>query len=318
MLLVSSETEHLISQARKFSDKPVLVNSENFHTDYGVGYTSIIEFDDKTKFIEAVLSAKEVFYIPDLSDQKFDINDPTRSDRGLTENLLSLISQSKNINGLENLLGFKEVLPSLNLMSNLSDIRHSELPTLWNVGCSFTAGEGVAPTDRWGHLLGNKIDLPISFLAQNGSSITWQGNQILRSDIRKNDIVVWGLTTINRLPYYSLDQGEVHQMINSTSLKKMMAGLLIDDEYMYYLAITQMHAVINFTNKIGCKLLLVGLLSSGRDYFYFKHLPNYYHYFNADSFDFVDVGSDGSHPGPKQHQLYAEAIFNQLKKRGWV
>ena len=51
-----------------------------------------------------------------------------------------------------------------------------------------------------------KLNLPVSTLAQGGTSIFWAADQILRSDIRKDDIVIFMLTSTHRFPYYTNSQ----------------------------------------------------------------------------------------------------------------
>ena len=36
---------------------------------------------------------------------------------------------------------------------------------------------------------------------------------------------------------------------------------------------------------------------------------------NGNTINFIDLGSDNSHPGPKQHQQYAEKLYNFIKEK---
>ena len=320
-LLVSSETEHLLSKALALSSEAILVTEGNYLTAVasdGIGYTSIIEFNDKNKFVQAIMLASEVDYLPDPTDNILNLDNPTSSDRGLTENLISQINQTKHINGIDHLLKYNHVQEHIDQMCYLTNNRTTEQSTLWAVGCSCTQGTGVNQDQRWGDILGKQLDVSTVFLAQGGASISWNADQILRSDIRANDIVVWGLTALNRLPYYNTEHGLIHHNAHYPS-NSTITNILLDDDYMYYQSITHILQVINFCNKIGCKLLLVGLLASDRDYLYYRNLPNYYQYHNPHSFNkYVDLGTDNQHPGPKQHRLYADAIYHQLKLRNWI
>jgi len=87
---------------------------------------------------------------------------------------------------------------------------------------------------------------------------------------------------------------------------------------MYYKSISHIAQVVNFCNKVECKLLLVGMLSSEQNCLYYRNFPNFYQYYNAFNKSFVDLGTDNAHPGPKQHILYADAIYYQLELRNWI
>jgi hypothetical protein len=76
----------------------------------------------------------------------------------------------------------------------LTNVRSDSNPVLWTAGCSFTVGQFLDHKDRWGTLLADYLNLPEVTLSCNGSSIFWAADQILRSDIREGDTVVWGLT----------------------------------------------------------------------------------------------------------------------------
>ena len=81
----------------------------------------------------------------------------------------------------------------------LKNTRTNNSPVLWTAGCSVTYGTGVEYSSRWGSLLASYLNLPEVTLSQGGSSIFWAADQLLRSDIRPGDIVVWGLTNVPRI-----------------------------------------------------------------------------------------------------------------------
>jgi len=318
ILLVSNDTEYLLTRINEFSDSAILINFENYTIDYQVGYTSIIEFPDKTEFIKAIMLASSVVYLPGPTDEKFDFNNPNTSNQGHVEHLLRSIGQTKKITGIDHLLGDDIATEAISKICQLADRRVSDQKQLWAVGDSITAGYGITFEQAWGTILGKKLEFPVSRLAESGSSIEWAADQILRSDIRKDDLIVWGVTTLNRLPYYAPTVGVQHYT-SQYSTDKKIRQLLIDDDFMYYKSISHIAQVVNFCNKVECKLLLVGLLSSERDYLYYRNFSNFYQYFNPELQNkFVDLASDNIHPGPKQHALYADAIYHQLELRNWV
>ena len=169
----------------------------------------------------------------------------------------------------------------------MADHRQGNDKQLWVSGCSFADGIGVSKQQRYGQLVADKLLLPVSFLTSPGSSIPWAADQILRSDIRANDIIIWGITAINRyVSYKNKIEINVHpqcfidpvdlfvelepdrpQVISSTTnIKKSMAllsekqkKLLIEDclsDDRIFQAIKSIFQVISFSEKSGAKLIL--------------------------------------------------------------
>jgi hypothetical protein len=69
---------------------------------------------------------------------------------------------------------------------------------------------------------------------------------------------------------------------------------------------------------VGAKLLLVGILTNLNPNMlrFLKNKKNFCqipYALNANNLlQFADLGSDNSHPGPLQHQLYADTILKHL------
>jgi hypothetical protein len=194
--------------------------------------------------------------------------------------------------------------------------------TLFVSGCSFTAGVGVDSHQRYGDILAKKLDMPYVLMAQSGSSIGWQADRILQSDLRKGDIVVWGLTSLDRfvsaqshtdwigIPiqrYVDLDKSlQYHKIEFFTSWTLRLS------------CIKNILQVENFCQKVGAKLYLVNLLETtlteslfGKQKNYIDCLPEWDDQ-SEKSLKFLDVGSDNEHPGPLQHQLYADIIYKNI------
>lgn len=228
------------------------------------------------------------------------------------------IDNSNTRNSIEDLSLPKEPLDK-KVIIELAAGRKTNETQIWSVGCSITHGVGVNLDQRYGQLIANNLQLPVSFLSYPGASIPWAADQILRSDIRKNDIVVWGLTTIQRFPYiYYKTLVHVTPRIVTTLNDPVLIDRLVHDELVYR-AISDIFKVINFCNKIGAELILANLLDST--------LPLYLH--DQESFImlyglhgtdvnnlFIDIGAaaDRRHPGPKTHKWYAEEILKKIAK----
>lgn len=198
---------------------------------------------------------------------------------------------------------------------------------LWTAGCSFTAGVGVDRDQRWGTLLSEKLGIPELCLAMPGASITYSANTILQSDIKPNDLVVWGLTNTNRvelakdwsmwattsnnytrlprdLQYYNLDYFE-----STTNILKSRDSIL---------------QVINFCSKIKAKLVLANVLDISWISTLFNNYENFIDLTTEHSsvvegiLTHIDYGSDNCHPGPLQHQYYAQKLHDFIVKQQYI
>jgi len=208
-------------------------------------------------------------------------------------------------------------------VDQLEQDRTGEDPLLWTVGCSITYGTGVDPQERWGTRLADQLNLQEVSLSKSGTSISWAADQILRSDIQAGDTVVWGLTNVSRV--------EISENWTTKSVPiSQYTKLSTDYQYWnldYFESQTQVMTslrsilqVINFCKKIQAQLYIVNLmdiawlgvmLSSFKNYI---DLTQGLSVIGDEIIQFVDLGSDGNHPGPEQHRQYAEKIFNFIKE----
>jgi len=84
------------------------------------------------------------------------------------------------------------------------------------------------------------------------------------------------------------------------------------------IAIRQIQQVINYCNKIGVQLYLINFLDCSWIPFSLHQKENFldlYRTFNDDTLlqDLIDVGTDGEHPGPLQHEAYAKDIITLIQ-----
>lgn len=230
----------------------------------------------------------------------------------------------------------------------LADERKSDAPQVWTAGCSFALGVGVDAHQRYGQIVAETLGMEVSFLSILGSSIPWAADQILRSDIRKGDIVIWGLTNISRyvtfknnifvnvlpetftmnlkpielatysgetrqhvIDYYKNYQQGIDQWSDKDK-KQMESDLLNEDRLMQ--AVQSIHQVNNFCNKVGAEFVV---------FIHHLNLPEFQQFVidrisNLDSYldarPEVDKGTNGTHPGPLSHKRWAEDILEVLGK----
>ena len=195
---------------------------------------------------------------------------------------------------------------------------------MWTAGCSYTYGTGIKTDERYGSLLSQKLNLPEVQLAKPGASIFFAADSILQADIKKDDIVVWGLTNFSRTDYFD-DQFEHVSLTSSEylSVPKKFQNQTIDyfsSNTVVGMSMKYIHQVNNFCSKVGAKLYIINLLDTYSPAILTNKYKNYLDlssnsYNNKlKNFDYVDLGTDGVHPGPKQHQVYAEKIYQFIKE----
>jgi hypothetical protein len=306
---VGDITEYLGEQARQYDPCATLIDKKNyFNLNNGTYYVSIGDLNSLADFAQVLRQATHIVYAPPTkwSDSKMQV---------WTEDYLKVFANEKIISNFD--IG---VAQDKEIMLQLVDPRKVSGSQLWVAGCSITYGTGVNTDQRYGQLIADKLNLPVSFLAQPGSSLTLQADQILRSDIRDGDIVIWGLTSHERFPYFK--NNKITHITPLTyerdsTFKHRVDIAFLDSQQLIYQAVAEIHQVINFCNKIGARLILAQLL--GRTMETYLHGYSNYQMLN-DQFGrnlddrMLDLGTDEQHPGSKMHRWYSEQILNKYNE----
>ena len=337
---IGSDSDGSLSKNAKILDEnAILLTESNLNclsaNDDLVCYTGIEEIPDPNKLYNILKSADLIVYIapPSWTDTKYNFFD--NFDREIFSSpkyaidyiLIRLLKENKNIQNFD----LTSIDSYTNYFDKLEDTRKSENRQIWNAGCSHTYGTGVEKHQRYGHLLSEQLELSISFLARPGGHPEWVADQILRSDIRKDDIIIWGLSNPERYTFWSnskhdvefiniarVERGQTPDAMGFYSKKELLKRLT--DPTLIYQAVSHVKQVVNFCNKIGAKIMIFGI-QTPLDFWYYLSDCNYYNFHLSEDFfqsNFVDLGTDNEHPGPKQHQLYAEFCFNKLKMLGYI
>lgn len=280
-------------------------------------HTSIA--DIKTQNLQKICNLSEVIHLVDIKLSTVTAQDYKGHDQYSYGRLFyELIKVKHKVHNFDFINQFN--LDKFNL---LHASRSTNDPILWTMGCSFTAGDGVEYEQRYGYLLGKKLNIPEITLSTNGSSISWTADQLLRSDVNANDIVIWGLTNIQRIDY--VKNWELYTT-NASCYSKIPKELrywspeFFDSTTNITLSIHKILQVINFCSKIGAKLYLVNLLDVSwmlpvlKDYEFYLDLTKDFPIDDCLN-TYLDIGTDGAHPGPLTHAWYAEQIYNFIKEK---
>lgn len=298
-LIIGDRTEYLANYAKTLDESAYLIDTQNFNQTHrgSVAYTSLADLP-LLNFINLISKFDfEIEYFPPDTWSSQEL-------KNITERELLRFAYWVNIKGID-LTGEKKI----NTMF-LVDERKTDNAQLWCVGDSITFGIGVTSVEVWTSLVQKELKMPMSSLSHPGSSIRWASDQILRSDIRRDDLVIWGLTSAYRLPFYASNTLNPH--MNKLTQKYFNLKNMTDDDIFIEEGLVAIQNVVNYCEKIGAKLLLAGLIDYDDVHHYFKRSEINYIPLHRYSLSFIDLGSDNSHPGPKQHKEYAERILEWI------
>lgn len=208
-----------------------------------------------------------------------------------------------------------EYLGKLNF-KNLEIMRTTDNPTLWVSGCSCSVGIGVENSQSYGHLLSEKLNMPLINLSGNGASIFWAIDRLMRADIKKGDIVILGLSFISRYEY-----SENWSLKSQPGLHDSLAKF-VDVEYLdtsTHILKTSRHVLhlIKFCQQIGARVIIASILEATWLPVIFDNHPDFINLLDdfIDAPKFKDFGSDNLHPGPLQHQEYADKLYDFIRAK---
>lgn len=311
-LFVGSNESTLAKEAQSANPSAYLINSDNYNQQHnGVCYTSISDLETLGDFASLLRQADTIIYVSAPSwtkDQKI----KKYSERYWVEEYLYLFSLDPSKKIINAPIGYSP--SNIDLMLSLNDQRKNNKKHLWVSGCSTSYGLYVHTNERYANLLAEKLNIPLSMLAKKGASNPYAADQILRSNIRKNDVVVWGITSHRRATSYDDERADLlHQGLGSPTKKiDFLSPTLL------YASVISVHQVLNFCHKIGAKIILLGIHLDSEFACYLKDIPEYVHangFYGADTKDlYIDLAEDNLHPGPLMHQWYSEKILNKLKE----
>lgn len=300
-LIIGGNDSKLASISKMMFKDSQLVTNQNFisiiDNDFSALYTSAADLDlDKIEILAK--KAIEVHYWPPVDDIM----------RSETEHLLTKLHKVYKVK-IRNFVHSSDPTNSL----TLADTRKTNDPQIWLAGCSYAYGFGLRnPINRYINIVSSSTGMKYSDLSSPGSSIDRCADQILRSDIREHDIVIWGVTSVNRVPYYIENK---YLPINKGALDnfsgfdhKFFTRLLTDNNRVNQ-SVQRMYQVINYTNKIGAKLIILAHTKlSLPDHS--KMLTEYLWNINNVILDtqLLDYTDDG-HPGPVTNCDWADKIL---------
>jgi len=309
-IFVGDNTKYLATDSLSFDSSSFLVDSSNYRDfldnfTQGTVYTSLADlphasYNETPVLYDILLKADEIIYNEpaEWSDKNEKLN-YIFGQKYYTETILTIVDRiNHNVKNLNT--------TSDNKYTTLADTRKDDSKQLWITGCSITYGTGVDVTERYGHILEKELNVNTTILARAGMSIEWDADQLLRSDIRKGDTIFWALPIETRNPVWDSDLEELR---NNYSFKDS------ETETIIYRSITNILKVVNICKKLGINLVLWPINPADRIISMISHLEELF--ITPIQKEFLDIGTDGVHPGPIQHAVWAKLFINELKARGY-
>lgn len=281
----------------------VLLSSKNYQTYLKTTYTDDVVFhtsmadlpkitNTEAPLYDVMCHADTIVYAPPEVWSDDDGTYQVSNSCDITKYFLSLLVDKHIIGDYS----------SVNNYSKLLDTRKNNTTNLFVTGCSYTAGVSVNVDQKFPTLIANQLQLPVVDLAKGGSSNEFHADQILRSDICKDDIVVWGITQELRRSEWKDNMERTMPWSKDTFTETSL-----------YKSVIAVQQVKNFCNKIQARLLLLPLLCSERLKVLINTLPEYVQL--PYQTQHIDYGTDGQHPGPQQHQVWANIILDQIARK---
>jgi hypothetical protein len=215
--------------------------------------------------------------------------------------LLNSLSHQKSITGytqpgVENLLSL--------------DVQHRpQEPVLWVFGCSHSYGSGLLSNElNFGQHMSAKCKMPLKLIAKPGSSISWSFRHLSDSNFRTGDIVVWQITSPERISY-----GFPPEEIQLSNCEDPHILETFTDQHLMFSSFSTVKQGIKFLRTQPVKFVITSI--SGKSPLFYPCLLEYTKYPEYCYIPkiFLDRGNDQNHPGPLSHKALAQHLLDHLQ-----
>jgi hypothetical protein len=215
--------------------------------------------------------------------------------------LLNNLSHQKTITGYHR--------PDVENLLSLDVQQRPQEPVLWVFGCSHSYGSGLFLQElNFGQHMSNRCKMPLKLIALSGSSIDWSLRHLFDSNFREGDIVVWQLTTPERISY-----GFPPEEIRLSQCKEPHILETFTDQHLMFSSISAVKQGIRFLRSQPIKFVITAILNKSPIFYpclleYTKY-PEYCYIPKI----YLDLGNDNSHPGPLSHKALAHHLLDHLQ-----
>lgn len=179
--------------------------------------------------------------------------------------------------------------------------------TLWVYGCSHSHGTGLRnSSESYGSHLANYLKLPLKLITKPGSSTHWSLRQLVNSNLKQDDIVIWQITSPYRLSYFN--EKHVQEIVLSNSNNRNLIETYTNEQC-FFLQLSYLNIGVRYLRSIGVKFIVVSVDSRDMEFnFGYSQYPEFY---CATDFA-VDKGTDNLHFGPLSHKNLALSLLNRI------
>ena len=182
-------------------------------------------------------------------------------------------------------------------------------PMLWVFGCSHSHGVGLADLNlRYSNIISDRLNLPLKSITEPGSSTRWSLRHMINSKINSADLVIWQLTTPDRISVLS-------DTVNEVRLSQAKNKCLLEvytDQQVFFDHLSLLNYGVNYLRSKGVKFVLTSIeADSSLFYNYKKEYVKYKEYCYSPNFN-VDHGHDNIHFGPLSHKNLALSLLDHI------
>lgn len=318
--------ESLALLAKQTEPNAVLITISNWQqwlTNDLAGYTSLGDLPDTHKSVWTVIMAADVIhYCPQgrLSSAN-DLFDETSDAYSLEPLLIYASYNGKKVHGLKNITSQHKTIEEI-------PQRASPNAQLWTAGCSVTAGVGVDKSQTYGYLLSKALNMPYTNLAVKGSGLTFAADRILRADLNSGDMLVWGVTSWERLSYRKFGTRTNFTASNLPGYEHPeVKRQEIFSENTLHNGITALLQIANYCRKLDIKFVTYNIFPGQSALTRFLHNKTYnierklhikFWKDNSINTPYPDLGHDMQHPGTLSHRKYCKEILDALHLKQMV
>lgn len=248
---------------------------------------------------EDIISVCHIFDEVELVDQDFDYSSSLWME---TKSLLNYLSHSvtvKNFNR-ESPKNFTEFNSNAN----------GTAERLWVFGCSHSHGAGLDHEDeKFGNIISARLGIPVTFVTRPGSSLQWSLRHLINTKFGPKDIVIWQLTTPDRVTLYHNNTNEV--MLSRSTNRELIS--VFDDQQIFFHHCSLLNYGTQYLRATNTNFVLTSILDQQKLFYEYideyTRYPEYCYIPNPK----LDIGNDGKHLGPLSHQLIANRILDRLQ-----
>jgi hypothetical protein len=215
--------------------------------------------------------------------------------------LLNNLSHRKSITGY--------IRPDVENLLSMDVQQRPQEPTLWVFGCSHSYGSALPPQAlNFSQHMSKEYKMPLKLIALPGSSIDWSLRHLFDSNFREGDIVVWQLTSPERISY-----GFPPEEIQLNQCKEPHILETFTDQHLMFSAISAVKQGIRFLRSQPIKFVIVSIAKKSPLFYtclleYTKY-PEYCYIPKI----FLDRANDQQHPGPLSHKAIAQHLLDHLQ-----